>query len=155
MMLSTNEGHLKPRRDSLELTPQGESHVRFLYSQWLEAHGTQAFGEPLDHGDSEDAQGDAEVEAGVAATETVEAAAPSEPESTPLPPASVTQVLAAIKRAGKGEGWVRLMLVSVGAQDVPEGRLTMGTIQRLTPEQAVEMVKLCDAAADEPAEATA
>ena len=66
MMLSVDDGHLKSRRtrdgESLVLTPKGESHVRFLYAKWLEAHGSHAFGEPLDHGDTEGAQGDVEAE---------------------------------------------------------------------------------------------
>lgn len=152
MILSTNDGHLKTRRtrdgESLELTPKGESHVRFLYSKWLEAHGVQAFGDPLDHGDVEGAQGDAEVEG-----EDVEAPAAEQPQPEPvlLPDASVTLVLDAIKRAAMGTQWVRGQLVAVGAQHVPEGAITKGTIQRLTPEQAVEMVKVCDEAAEQKA----
>lgn len=33
------------------LTPTGIQHCRDLYGEWLERVGTQAFGEPLDHGD--------------------------------------------------------------------------------------------------------
>lgn len=62
MMLNVSDGHLKPRKDTLELTPSGETHVRNLYAAWLDVHGRQAFGGPLDHGDSEQAQGDTEVE---------------------------------------------------------------------------------------------
>lgn len=71
-----------------------------------------------------------------------------EPEPELLADESVKEVLAAITRAKMGSPWVRSQLVAVGAQDVPEGRLTKGTIQALTPAQAVEMVKACDAAAE-------
>lgn len=58
-----NKGaHLRERKDSLELTEQGEQHVRIAYSMWLEDHGIKAFGEPLDHGDMEGAQGDHEAD---------------------------------------------------------------------------------------------
>ncbi len=43
------------------LTPQGEQAMRTAYAAWLDAVGIQAFGEPLDHGDADDAQGDIEV----------------------------------------------------------------------------------------------
>ncbi|HET6867719.1 MAG TPA: phage recombination protein Bet [Solirubrobacteraceae bacterium] len=82
-------------------------------------------------------------------------ATPVEPEPEPEPELladeSVKLVLAAIKRAAMGTQWVRGQLVAVGAQHVPEGAITKGTIQRLTPEQAVEMVKVCDEAAEQKA----
>lgn len=79
--------------------------------------------------------------------EAIEPAA-IEPEPELLSEESVTEVLAAIKRAAKGSEWVRSQLVAVGAQDVPDGPLTKGTIQHLTAEQAVELVMACDAAAE-------
>lgn len=45
---------------TLELRPRGEAYVRNIYRQWLEQHGAQAFGDPLDHGDVMDAAGDPE-----------------------------------------------------------------------------------------------
>lgn len=66
MMLDTNSGALKQKRTrdglTLELTPVGEKKLRESYAQWLEQHGKQAFGDPLDHGDVEGAQGDAEAD---------------------------------------------------------------------------------------------
>lgn len=47
---------------TLELTSDGEAQVRAVYAQWLGARGTAAFGDPLDHGDSPEAQGDFEAE---------------------------------------------------------------------------------------------
>lgn len=68
-----------------------------------------------------------------------------EPEPVLLDENSVREVLAAIKKAAAGTEWVRGQLVAVGVQHVPEGALTKGTIQHLTGEQAVELVKACDA----------
>jgi hypothetical protein len=48
---------------SLQITPRGEARCRELYAGWLKSAGTAAFGDPLDHGDSDDATGDAEVAA--------------------------------------------------------------------------------------------
>lgn len=64
---------------------------------------------------------------------------------------SVDEVLAAIGRAKMGSKWVRLKLEALGV-DVPEGQLTRGTIQRMTPEQALQMVMACDQAAEEKAQ---
>jgi hypothetical protein len=54
--MTLNEGNLLRKKkvkgkDTMILTPAGESHLRGVYSHWLEAIGRQAFGEPLDHGD--------------------------------------------------------------------------------------------------------
>jgi hypothetical protein len=46
---------------TLSLTEAGERECRTLYANWLKAQGTKAFGEPLDHGDVEDAAGDHEA----------------------------------------------------------------------------------------------
>lgn len=60
-----NQGQIETwaRGDSFQgrLTPQGEQAARTAYAAWLDAVGVHAFGEPLDHGDSIDAQGDTEV----------------------------------------------------------------------------------------------
>jgi hypothetical protein len=42
------------------LTDPGEAYLPLLYAQWLQAHGVDAFGVPLDHGDSASALGDVE-----------------------------------------------------------------------------------------------
>jgi hypothetical protein len=51
-------------RDKYRLSPKGEHRARSDYEAWLKAVGEEAFGEPLDHGDAEDSQGDAEIEGG-------------------------------------------------------------------------------------------
>lgn len=53
-------------KKSLAMTSDGERAVRGIYETWLENHGVKAFGEPLDHGDIEGAQGDYEAEAAAA-----------------------------------------------------------------------------------------
>ncbi len=68
MILKVEKGELKPARDSLEMTPSGETTVRGIYKVWLNQHGTKAFGEPLDHGDVENAQGDPEADEPAAAS---------------------------------------------------------------------------------------
>jgi hypothetical protein len=64
MRLDVQSGALKRPVSSktLELTPSGEALLRSMYSQWLDQHGRQAFGDPLDHGDVEDAAGDHEAD---------------------------------------------------------------------------------------------
>jgi hypothetical protein len=149
MMLNVSDGHLKPRRTrdgaSLELTPAGEKYVRSLYSRWLSEHGVQAFGEPLDHGDSDDAQGDAEVDA----AEHAETG-----DHTPAPPAlqrldegSVAEVITAIQKAKASPAWVFEQIAAIGGNAYPpESILTKGVIQRLTGQQAVALVQACAAA---------
>lgn len=65
MWLNKTDGHLKDSNSragkSLVLTDAGELRCRELYAQWLMTAGTQAFGEPLDHGDVADSAGDLEV----------------------------------------------------------------------------------------------
>lgn len=92
MTVSTNQGHAEQKRSrdgqTLALTPKGESHMRFLYEKWLEAHGAQAFGDPLDHGDALEAQGDHEVD-----TPTEPAPEPTA-ATKPEPPATTEQKVA-------------------------------------------------------------
>ncbi len=88
MILDVKSGLLKPRKDSLELTPKGEAHLGALYGQWLGAAGIHAYGAPLDHGDVKDAQGDPEAdpEAGVAAD------APQAPPPKPISEAQAREL---------------------------------------------------------------
>lgn len=66
LTLSTKDGHVEKRRtasgESLVITPKGSTHLRSLYEDWLDKEGAQAFGKPLDHGDSPNAGGDLEIE---------------------------------------------------------------------------------------------
>jgi hypothetical protein len=96
-------------KKSLAMTSDGERTVRGIYENWLETHGTKAFGEPLDHGDIEGAQGDYEAEAAVEA---------EGPASHPSAERLLTEnererTLAAIRKAGKN---VELILTAVGVE---------------------------------------
>lgn len=51
-------------KDSFALTEAGQALARRRYEDWLKETGLQAFGDPLDHGDTEDSQGDWEAEDG-------------------------------------------------------------------------------------------
>lgn len=65
-----------------------------------------------------------------------------------LPPARVAEVVAAIKRAKMPLDWARMQLVAVGAPEVPDGPILTATLQALTPEQATELIGICDEAAN-------
>jgi hypothetical protein len=114
-------------KKSLAMTSDGERTVRGIYESWLENHGTKAFGEPLDHGDLEDAQGDFEAEAAVEAEQ--EAARPS--AERPLTDAERKKVVKAIEDAGKE---VELMLGAVGVESTDD----------LTTAHAFELRSLLD-----------
>lgn len=75
-------------------------------------------------------------------------AADRSPSRAPAPPslddASTEKVLEAIKQAGMPHDWVRMQLVAAGASHVPEGKITLGTIRSLTPEQALAVIAVCE-----------
>jgi len=142
MRLNVKDGHLKTvqTRDGmgLALTPNGESHVRKLYEGWLDLRGRQAFGEPLDHGDSDDAQGDAEVDAGDLPAVAPPVVAPAVEMATP---ADVAEMKAAL--AGLNNGKIRLVFGAVGLdasngavlEEVPRAKVAAlvqkaGTVER-------------------------
>jgi hypothetical protein len=54
----------KPKFDA-RIEDAGQAHLRNVYEHWLEVVGIKAFGQPLDHGDVIDAQGDADAEPSV------------------------------------------------------------------------------------------
>ena len=61
IVLKTSDGHVVLKQGKLALTPSGEGRCRTIYEMWLDTRGTQAFGEPLDHGDVDDAAGDGDL----------------------------------------------------------------------------------------------
>lgn len=65
--LMLNNPHLKRKerggKETVTINGDGMRVVRATYTAWLEQHGTKAFGEPLDHGDVDGAQGDHEADA--------------------------------------------------------------------------------------------
>lgn len=165
MILNVNDGHLKVKRTnkgpSLELTPNGETRVRDIYSAWLDVRGAQAFGSPLDHGDADDAQGDAET--GELPAEAITDDAPSEPRRGEIPPLDspdpapangngahvdpnarigqqLLDELVATKQSARlpdteqAREWMRQTLTKIGVSDVPD-RVTLATLRRLTHAQ--------------------
>jgi hypothetical protein len=54
-------------KKTLVLTSDGEAAVRNIYGMWLQNRATAAFGDPLDHGDVDESQGDWEAEAAIEA----------------------------------------------------------------------------------------
>lgn len=83
MMLNNEHLDRKQRggKEQVTLTDAGERHVRGLYAAWLDQHGRAAFGDPLNHGDVEGAQGDHEAEA-----------EPEASEPTPSPVQTISEV---------------------------------------------------------------
>lgn len=126
---------------TLVLTPNGETHVRKLYAGWLDVHGRAAFGEPIDHGDVEGAQGDTEV-----AEDIPEPVAPD--VIAQLSQESVDEIVATIKHAKPDPEDVREMLIDLGVENVPEGALKVSTLRGLTSEQAAELVLRISAGAE-------
>lgn len=83
IVLKAADKHVTMKQGKLALTPNGETRCRNIYEAWLDLAGTQAFGEPLDHGDVDDAAGDPDpheepAEAAAPATEGVEAEIPAD-----------------------------------------------------------------------------
>lgn len=68
------------------------------------------------------------------------AAAPAPPK---LPKLKVDEILAAFQVAKMPTDWLRMQLVAIGAQNVPEGDIVVGTIQSLTAGQAELLLKVC------------
>jgi hypothetical protein len=151
MQISIDSGQAqrKQTRDGLTLvmTARGESDMRAIYRLWLERHGAQAFGEPLDHGDVADAAGDPEEPTAVE-EEAATAPVASTNGASGLPDETVRALATAKKEADLPPERLRLVLASIGVDDVPE-RVTLATIKRLTPAQAEELLAILNTAIDE------
>lgn len=138
MRIDVSRGEAKRTREglSLELTPNGESRVRLIYSNWLDAQGIQAFGAPLDHGDVEDAQGDAE-------TDVPDAAAAPEAAQDAAPVATVTaEDIVALQSAASGlkGAQVKLALSAVGI-DPPQPFTSENAFDSVPIEKAAALAK--------------
>lgn len=112
----------KGDREEVTLTDAGDQRVRKLYADWLDAHGKRAFGEPLDHGDVEGAQGDAEVDpvasevpAGVDPT-TGEIKEPERPSDVPAPDIWVEEMGGLIAQLKMKGPEIRHGLESIGVE---------------------------------------
>jgi hypothetical protein len=76
-----------------------------------------------------------------------EPSAPQQEASQPLavlPNVVVEKVLAGIKEAKMPTDWLRMQLVALGAEDVPEGPIMRSTILALSEEQADKLLVVCD-----------
>jgi hypothetical protein len=87
------------------------TRLRGVYTAWLQRVGVQAFGEPLDHGDSDEPQGDPDADP--AAHAAAPAPAP-ESDDAPLTAASRARVLKAFTDAGLD--WA-IFLTAAGIED--------------------------------------
>lgn len=141
MTISVESGQAKPRRTkdglTLEMTPRGDGEMRRIYEMWLARHGSEAFGEPLSHGDVEGAAGDPEEVAPLVPEPASEPAAP--PASNGGLTVEDARALASmIREAGWAGSKVRMRLVGIGLDDVPE-RVTPTVLRKLTAKQADEL----------------
>jgi hypothetical protein len=101
-------------KKSLAMTSDGEKTVRAIYETWLEDHGQSAFGEPLDHGDIEGAQGDYEAEA---AAETAQPAEIQRSAERLLTDDERKRTVAAIEKARQN---VEIMLGAIGVESTDD-----------------------------------
>lgn len=148
MILELTDGTLKSKQTreslTLELLPKGEQVLRGMYAHWLDERGLQAFGEPLDHGDVADAQGDHEAEPpapdGVD-PQTGEVKAP-EPEREPITLDQAAELLDAAKAANVTYARLRLAASHVLGDDVGEFSTDAGAVAALGSLNAEQAVKL-------------
>lgn len=140
MILKVQSGAVKSKQTAkgktLELTPQGEQILRDTYEHWLDQHGKQAFGEPLDHGDVIGAQGDHEADD----TTVPDGVDPATGEITG-PPAELLGVLEqqardVIDRKIWTGANLKANLVAAGATDTSSVTVALHT---LTPENAATL----------------
>ncbi len=150
--LMLDNQHLKRKKggngkEVVTITDEGMRVVRGRYAAWLDEHGIRAFGEPLDHGDVDGAQGDHEADAG---TIPAPAAAPagvdaSTGEVTGLPPADIDRMVKRVKTAIESKVWTpehaKTHLVAAGATDTSSVRAAVAT---LTVTGALELDKTID-----------
>lgn len=76
LWINESQGALKLAGSSILITDSGQDRLRNGYAKWLTDHGTRSFGEPLDHGDVGNPQGDPDEAADEPQT-------PSEPTQKP------------------------------------------------------------------------
>lgn len=136
MILNVSDGYLKSRRArdgaTLELTPNGLARVRDLYAGWLDTRGVQAFGQPLDHGDAEGAQGDIEADDPPPVLD--------KPNGTPN--LVNTETMAELRAAAKGLkfGDVKLAMTACGI-DVTQVRAE-NVFSRVPADKAAELARM-------------
>jgi hypothetical protein len=146
MMLDVQSGAMKPRKDSLELTPRGELICRNSYTAWLDHHGKQAFGDPLDHGDVLDAQGDHETDAPTVPEgvdpETGEVAEQADPPR-------IAEVKRLLREHQATTAGIRTMLRGAGVP-VTESENPIPLVDSLSAAQASAVIEFLTAKSDVP-----
>lgn len=127
-------------------------NLRAHYTRWLDQHGRQAFGEPLDHGDVEDAQGDHEADRPASEEPTApEAVEPSTGEVIDSEEAEFRSALVTACRDILDAGiWTKqglqTHLVAAGAADTSSVKAAVASMAR---EQADELhAAMCDLLAE-------
>lgn len=121
----------------VEYLNEGSKELRDLkarYRRWLESTGIRSFGDPLDHGDAEDGQGDPEAEAPPnvnTATGEVTAPVTATPAQT-LPSADVDRIAETIRglidREALTTAQVKTHLVAAGATDTTSVKSALATL---------------------------
>lgn len=106
------------QKEEVTLTDAGERRVRSLYETWLKDHGIAAFGEPLNHGDVEGAQGDAEAEAPVSEPSVPPKAEPPVSD-VPAPDLWYDATVERMKALKMTNAMIREMLEEIGTP-IPE-----------------------------------
>jgi hypothetical protein len=149
MMLDVQSGSMKQKRTkdglSLVLTPRGETICRDSYTAWLDHHGRQAFGDPLDHGDVLDAQGDHETDAPVAP----EGVDPETGEIGQADPPRIAQVKRLLRKHRATTTGIRTVLRGAGVP-VTEGENPIPLVDSLSPAQASAVIEFLTVKSDVP-----
>ncbi len=99
--------HVKAAGKNAYMQDAGEQACRDAYTRWLNDAGIRAFGEPLDHGDVEGAQGDTEADS----EQVAEPSMGGNVEDKPLTPTARAKIAAAIDAAGYD---VEMILAAAG-----------------------------------------
>lgn len=120
------------------LKDQHRTLLRNVYARWLNTHGVQAFGEPLDHGDVADHQGDIDEAPPFVNPSTGEITPPpaTEPTAKTISVERSTEVGLAVTEAlqkGLSADALPSLFAEVGA--FPE-RVNAGAVAALTDKQA-------------------
>lgn len=128
VFLKVSDGHLKKVRTSkgpsVVMKDSGERRCRELYATWLQQHGITKFGEPLDHGDAEGAQGDYEAEAAQELDHDEVTTGPAKSDRL-LTEDEQARIVQAFQYADIGPAQMSMFLAACGVPDV--SALTVST----------------------------
>lgn len=115
------------------LTDAANAELRQRYQRWLRDSKTiEHFGEPLDHGDVEDSQGDPDERP----PEVDVAASNGAPTPPPIPSERAEAIVNGLRDAQVKRGQIRMWLIEAGVESVPSTGDLGGVLRGLTVEQA-------------------